>query len=202
MSVSDPFSEEDAELGEAFLNVLLRADAMGLLTSDVRHLDQEALGTVGKAFARHGIGKGLALEAVDPGTFSRKKLLDVVARWRDALEQSPVPETELPALLELFGLEMLADLLGTSPSSLRRYTSGARSAPDLVAARAHFLSVVVGDLRGAYNAIGVRRWFDRERSALGGRSPRRLLGKNWDPDSVAAMQVRELARSLVGSPAT
>jgi hypothetical protein len=201
-SVADPFSEDDPELGEAFLDVLLRADSMGLIAEDVRGLDRKALRAVGKAVAEQGIGQAQAVEALTAATLSRPKLLEVLEQWKDALEESPVPSRELPALIDLFGLEELAALLDTSTSSLRRYASGQRSAPDVIAARAHFLSGVVGDLRGAYNEFGVRRWFVRERSALGGRSPKKVLRKGWDPDSPDVRAVRDLARALVASPAT
>ena len=201
-SIADPFSEDDPELGEAFLNVLLRADSMGLISEDVRGLDRKALRAVGKAVAEQGIGQAQAVETLTASKLPRARLLDVLEQWKDALEESPVPATELPVLIDLFGLEELAALLDTSPSSLRRYASGQRGAPDVIAARAHFLSGVVGDLRGAYNEFGVRRWFVRERRALEGRSPKRVLRKGWDPDSSDVKQVRDLARTLVASPAT
>jgi hypothetical protein len=201
-SIADPFSDDDPELGEAFLDVLLRADSMGLIGTDVRRLDRESLVNVARAMSEHGIGQGLAVEAMHVGSLSRERLLTLLRRWREALEESPIPATELPALLELLGLEPVAELLGTSPSSLRRYVAGQRVVPDEISARAHLLAGVVGDLRGAYNEIGVRRWFSRERSALAGRSPRDALGQGWDPDSAEALEVRELAHSLVMSPAT
>ena len=201
-SIADPFSEDDPELGEAFLDVLLRADSMGLISEDVRGLDRKALRTVGKAVAEQGIGQAQAVETLTASKLPRARLLDVLAQWKDALEESPVPATELPALIDLFGLDELAALLDTSPSSLRRYASGQRSAPDVIAARAHFLSGVVGDLRGGYNEFGVRRWFVRDRTALGRRSPKKVLRKGWDPDSSDVRAVRDLARALVASPAT
>jgi hypothetical protein len=201
-SISDPFSVDDPELGEAFLDVLLRADAMGLISEDVRGLDRGALETLGRAVAEQGIGQAQAVDVMSAAKLPRGRLLDVFEQWRNALEESPVPATELPVLIDLLGLEALADLLDTSPSSLRRYASGHRSVPDIIAARAHFLSGVVGDLRGAYNEFGVRRWFVRERTALGGRSPKKVLRKAWDPDSSEAREVRALARSLVASPVT
>jgi hypothetical protein len=201
-SIADPFSEDDPELGEAFLDVLLRADSMGLISDDVRGLDRKALQAVGKAVAEQGIGQAQAVEALTAAKLPRARLLDVLEQWKDALEESPVPARELPALIDLFGLEELAALLDTSPSSLRRYASGQRNTPDVIAARAHFLSGVVGDLRGAYNEFGVRRWFVRERSALGGRSPKKVLRKGWVPDSSDVREVRDLARALVASPAT
>ncbi len=57
--------------------------------------------------------------------------------------------------------------------------------------------VVVGDLAGSYNEVGIRRWFQRKRTLLDGRSPAALLKRNWDPDDEGPRRVRALARSLV-----
>ena len=120
----------------------------------------------------------------------------------EALAGSPVPASEWPALSRSLGLELTARFVGVSLSSARRYASGARATPDAVAARVHFLALVVGDLAGAYNEIGVRRWFDRRRAALGGRSPAEVLGGSWKPDDDGPKQVRKLAAALGFSPAT
>ncbi len=56
------------------------------------------------------------------------------------------------------GPDLLARLPGISRSGARRYLSGSRSTPDPVAGRLHFLAFVVGDLAGAHDGIGVRRW--------------------------------------------
>ena len=96
--------------------------------------------------------------------------------WRgvhDALDQSPAPMAEWPALQEVLGPELLAGLVGVSASSTRRYASGARATPDPIAVRLHFVALVVGDLAGAYNDIGVRRWFQRPRTRLDGNTPAR-----------------------------
>lgn len=119
-----------------------------------------------------------------------------------ALGESPVPATEWPALQEVLGAELLATLVGTSASSVRRYLAGARATPDAVAVRLHFLALVVADLAGAYNDIGVRRWFGRPRKRLGGSSPAQLLRGDWWPDDDGPNRVRELAASSTGSPVT
>ena len=75
----------------------------------------------------------------------------------------------------------LGRLLAISPSSVRRYKDRARITPDAVAARLHFLALVVGDLAGTYNEIGIRRWFDRSRAPLDHRSPADVLQKEWAP---------------------
>ena len=103
---------------------------------------------------------------------------------------------------EILGAELLAGLVGISASSTRRYFAGTRATPDAVAARLHFLALVVADLAGAYNDIGIRRWFERPRKRLGGSAPARLLGEAWWPDDDGPKRVRELAASLASSPAT
>ena len=120
----------------------------------------------------------------------------------DALRESPLPEYEWPALTKIFGAEELARLLRISESSLNRYANGSRATPDTVAERLHFIALVVGDLRGAYNEVGVRRWFHRHRSALEGRAPIESLGDDWMPEEEGPEAVRELAHSLLFSSAS
>ena len=74
--------------------------------------------------------------------------------------------------------------------------------PYVVAARLHFLAFVVGDLAGAYNEIGVRRWFERRRTRLDGNTPAQALGDEWLPEDDAPCRVRELARAHASPPAT
>ena len=105
-------------------------------------------------------------------------------------------------LQNILGLDLLARLLRISQSSARRYSSGSRVTPDRVADRLHFLAFVVGDLAGAYNDIGVRRWFDRKRGRLDGNTPAQALGDAWSPDNEGPRQVRELSSALKSSPAT
>jgi hypothetical protein len=71
-----------------------------------------------------------------------------------------------------------------------------------VAARLHLLALVVGDLAGSYNALGIRRWFARKRTQLGDQAPAALLEGDWDPDDAGPRRVRDLARSLVTLSAT
>jgi uncharacterized protein (DUF2384 family) len=113
-----------------------------------------------------------------------------------------MPAFEWPAMLDLFGAERLAGLLGVSVASLRRYAKDERPTPDVVAARLHLLARIVAELRGAYSEVGVRRWFERPRTALRGRAPDDLLTGAWDPDGADAERVLALARALTSSPAT
>jgi hypothetical protein len=119
-----------------------------------------------------------------------------------ALEASPVPKYEWRGISRVFAPEDLAELLSVSLSSLKRYQSGERETPDDVAARLHFLALVVGDLAGSYNEIGIRRWFHRKRTLLDGRTPASYLKRDWDPDDEGPARVRQLARDLVTMSAT
>ena len=104
--------------------------------------------------------------------------------------------------IALLGVDLLARLLGISAVSARRYSSGAGPIPDAVAARLRALALMVGDLGGAYNDTGIRRWFTRPRTALENRAPVDVLTPGWQPDDPAPRQVRSLARALTASPAT
>lgn len=84
---------------------------------------------------------------------------------------------------------------------MRRYASAERATPDDVAARLHWLAMLVADLAGAYNDHGIRRWLQRPRTQLQGRSPWQWLGEAWSPDGDAAQQVRALAAVLSGPQA-
>jgi hypothetical protein len=100
------------------------------------------------------------------------------------------------SLGRVFNTDRLAALLGTSAPSVRRYSSGARTTPDALAARLCFLATIVSDLAGAYNEIGIRRWFDRQRSQLEGRAPADFLQGDWNPEDPGPRRLRDLARAL------
>lgn len=118
----------------------------------------------------------------------------------EAMEASPVPDSEWPAVERVLGPEQLAQLLGVSLSSLRRYAAGTRPTPDAVAVRLHFLALVVGDVAGSYNDVGIRWWFERKRSHLNGDAPSDLLVGDWDPEDSGPARVRALAATLVEGP--
>jgi hypothetical protein len=183
--------------------VLARADAMGLLEERDRALTLDAtiFGRLAARLRKAAIGGAIipTLTAVtkEPALFER--CLD---QLNEALEASPAPSTEWSRLLRVLDREMLARLLEISPASVRRYAATARETPDEVAARLHWLALIVGDLSGAYNEMGIRQWFERKRTQLGGRSPAQLLTGHWKPDDAGPQQVRALAAALSGSPAT
>ena len=149
-----------------------------------------------------GIGQALLAELRRLPASDHVRLTSLLDRINEALDQSPAPAQEWRSLQDSLGLELLAHLLGISQSSARRYLAGSRTTPDAVAVRLHFLAFVVGHLAGAYNDIGVRRWFERKRTQLGGNAPVHLLGDEWAPEEDGPRHVLELARSLTSSPAT
>jgi hypothetical protein len=180
------------------LDLVRRALAVGLLRDRplIGKLDLDLLRGIAREASAAGVGRDAALELL--GKPSPRHLGSVIGRLEDALASSPMPEHELKVLLEVFDVDLLATLLDTSAVSLRRYITGARTVPDAVAARIHWLALVSSDLAGAYNALGIRRWFDRPRTQLDGKSPRQLLGRGWNPDGAKAERVRALAAALAG----
>jgi len=201
-AVSDPFTLEDADLVSSAMDALLFMESMGLLSADVDRLDRSTLLDIAETAARAGIAQTDAARLMSEKELDPATIRAFLERLGDSLRESPMPELELASLLELFPHDELGTLLGASESSLRRYASGARRPPDDIAARAHYLSIVVGYLRGAYNDIGVRRWFQRRRTLLDGRTPAQFLRGKWTPDSEGAQRVRDLARALTAAPAT
>jgi hypothetical protein len=111
-------------------------------------------------------------------------------------EASPRPTGEWQPVLSTLDEELVARLVGASPSSIRRYSSGGRETPQAIAERLHFIALVLAELAGSYNEYGMRRWFTRPRSALEGQSPADLMGKDFDPDGPDGERIRRLAESL------
>ncbi len=201
-SVSRPFNAPG--VARMAVTTLARAEAMGLLSGErvIQRLDLEAFRRVVGRIARAGIGPGLLPDLESPRGCEPKRLADLLQKLNEALDESPTPQYEWSKLADLFGIDVLARLVGTSGSSLRRYKAQSRGTPDDVAARLHFLAMLVSDLAGAYNDVGIRRWFHRKRSLLGERSPAEILAGEWRPDAPGPTQVRQLAHSLAATPAT
>lgn len=186
----------------AAIEALTRAHAMGLLSGEIARLDHAAMKALGKGLADARIARGLHLELQTAASSDPEKLSGLFRKITAALDGSPVPDREWRTVERVLGLESMAELMGISVSSARRYLAGERTTPDGVAARLHFLAFVVGDLVGAYNDVGIRRWFRRPRKLLNGHTPAQLLEGNWEPHDDGPRQVRQLAASLGPSPAT
>jgi uncharacterized protein (DUF2384 family) len=201
-SVQDPIKSNPKLLHYAVM-VVQRADAMGLVPTGhvVHQLGLDALGAIAERASKFGVAEYAAV-ALKRAMLEPKPLEEILERFNAALEASPVPKLEWRRLVPILGIEPLAHLLGVSSVSARRYQKSARQTPDEVAARLHCVALIVGALEGAYNEIGIRRWFSRPRVQLEGRAPEAILHGSWNPDSPKVRQVRVLAESLTASPAT
>ncbi len=166
----------------------------------VDRLDLELVRRIAREASNAGIGQDVAV-ALLHGDLRPDRLATLIRRLDEALTASPLPDRELPEVLRVLDREQVAELTGTSSVSLGRYQAGVRRWPDQLAARIHWLALVLADLAGAYNEFGSRRWFDRKRSQLDGRSPREVLVADWDPADPDVERVRELAAALAGAGA-
>jgi hypothetical protein len=164
--------------------------------------DIDTVRRLASRLGRAGIAAATAAHLNNVEVPSRAELTALLETMIAALEASPAPKFEWGGLGRVFDPEELAALLQVSVSSLKRYQSGDRATPDTIAARLHFLALLVGDLAGSYNEIGIRRWFHRKRTQLDGRPPAALLKAEWDPDDEGPARVRDLARELVSFSAT
>ena len=206
---------------DAVMTLLRRAEYLGLLDHDDRHRPDESwlwLPAVVASMTERGLPAGSRWRQLDrtatwrnltgetaghshtAGAVSRvgAALARAVQQINDQLEMSPQPTDEWAPVIETLGEELLAQLVGVSISSVRRYANGSRPTPQDVAERLHFLALLIADLAGSYNDFGIRRWLNRPRTPLGGRSPASLLGE-FDPDGPDAQSVAALAASLVGA---
>jgi transcriptional regulator with XRE-family HTH domain len=200
-SSADPIPSGERRL---WWELLSAADGIGLIsmTGTPEKPDLAVLQEVLRRLAEAGVAQSFIVRLREMGAADSSKSGELVRGVLDALRGSPLTDYEWPAMTRIFGAEELARLLRISESSLSRYANGSRSTPDPVAERLHFIALIVGDLRGAYNEVGVRRWFHRHRTSLEGRAPIELLGDDWMPDEEGPEAVRELAHSLLFASAT
>ena len=192
-------------VGTLAARLLSYASAMDLLTDarSAQTLNYETLlRGIRKLAGATQIGPTTLVKLQEKGADDPSRLRTLLGELYEELEESPAPHVEWKPVERFLGSGLLADLLGISPSSLGRYASGDRRTPDDVADRLHSLALVVSDLAGAYNEFGIRRWFERRRGPLSGRSPKEVLTKGWTSSSDRAQQVRSLAAALTASPAT
>lgn len=200
-SVIDP-PETDVEIATLTFEATRRAEAMGIADPGAMRADAAAIRQLAGKVRRAGIATSAADVLDNVGAPSPRELTALLQMIIAALDASPAPEYEWKGLTRVFSPDDLAALLDLSVSSLKRYQSGERTTPDLVAARLHCLALIVGDLAGSYNDTGIRRWFQRKRTQLDGRAPASFLRHGWDPDDEGPQRVRALARSLVTLSAT
>lgn len=191
-------------LARAAVTTIGRAAAMGLLPERevIKTLDLRTLKTLARHLSEAGVAAAPLAELAAWTRGNPERLGVLLAQVDQALVDSPVPGREWGELLRVLGEPLLAVLVGVSRSSLRRYAARRRVTPDPVAARLHHLALVVGSLVGSYNEYGIRRWFERKRARLKGRSPRAILKGAWSPDAAGPKEVLALSESLLGTPAT
>jgi hypothetical protein len=195
-SVGQPFTRAP-EAASVARTLLRRAETMGLVPDRVdgpTRLDADLLRELAATLRSAGVASALAdrLE-----TARGKNLAAALREALAAVDASPHPEGEWGPAREFLGDDLLAVLVGgISPSSLRRYAAAERKTPDEVAWRLHTVARILAALLGAYNAYGIRRWFERPRTQLGGKTPGQQLVEAKSEDD--ARDVVRLAEALVG----
>lgn len=194
----------DPDIARLSAELAISAEAMGLveLPNSPITFDRGKLNHLLRTLAKEGIARKPIGEFFSEGTRDRDAIVRLLNGLATVLEESPLPGHEWDGLLQIFPSDDLARLLNVSPSSLARYAKGQRATPDEVAERLHFVARVVGDLKGTYNDLGIRRWFVRPRSKLRGKAPAQHLRGDWLPGHAGPQAIRELARSLVLTAAT
>ena len=198
-SISDPIAGSP-DVARCALYSVFRADVMDLLPRDVDErgevdLDAAFLGDLTERVIEAGLGS--ALLKLHAGA-SAEETADLVRSIWQALDDSPYPQGEWGGVRERLDDEQLADLLGISTSSVRRYASGERQTPDEIAWRLHTLSRIIAALTGSYNDYGIRRWFVRPRPQLGGGTPTEVFARAGGEDDPELMSLVRLAEALVG----
>jgi hypothetical protein len=203
LSTSNPLDQK--VLAEA-LNVLFKAQSMGLVTEpiDVFRIDFRKLQSMLKQIGNAGIGTNVLKDVDEWHTDLPEIIQPKLRRLAEILEESPTPDTEWGPVRQLIPDGTLIRLLGgISVSSLHRYSDRSRPTPPEIAERLHVIALIIGDLSGSYDALGVAQWFTRPRKkAFDNKTPLDLLTGNWKPHDPAPAKVREFAKSLNYSVAT
>lgn len=196
-------------VGEALVDVyrlLHRGQSMGLIEAVDEPVGARLLAMLNELKRVHvGTEQAAVLqEQLQGQSADRAAVRGAVNHLYAVLGESPLPEREWRSLLGYFDAADLGALLKTSESSVKRYAADVRTTPDHIADRLHWLAITVGYLSGSYNAYGIRRWFQRPRQALGGRSPSEALGTDgdWAPYGDAATRIQDLAKASTGMTVT
>jgi hypothetical protein len=189
------------------LGLVARAQTMGFLpVRKTRRIElgRDFLEELAEQIRRSGIASAATtslVQATRAEPLDGERIVDALRATLEAVDASPHPEGEWEPARELVGDELLARLLGISPSSLRRYAVGERQTPDDVAWRLHVIARLLAALSGSYNDYGIRRWFDRPRTALDGATPAELFEDAETEDDERLGRVLALAEELMGAGA-
>jgi hypothetical protein len=194
---------ESAQAASLALSLVARAQTMGFLPlrEGRVELDREFLEELAELLRRRGVASRASASlahAMQAEPLNDVELIDALRATLDAVDASPHPEGEWAPARELLGDELLARLMRISASSLRRYAAGDRRTPDEVAWRLHLVARLLAALVGSYNDYGIRRWFERRRSALDGVTPAELLEHADAEDDERLERVLALAEQLTG----
>ena len=194
---------ESAQAASLVLSLVARAQTMGFLPlrEGRVELNREFLEELAELLRRRGVASRASASlahAMQAEPLNDVELIDALRATLDAVDASPHPEGEWAPARELLGDELLARLMRISASSLRRYAAGDRRTPDEVAWRLHLVARLLAALVGSYNDYGIRRWFERRRSALDGVTPAELLEHAEAEDDERLERVLALAEQLTG----
>ena len=177
--------------------LLAHLEAMGLLQGEgeISRLTVAILESALESAVNSGI-------PVDVAEYTRsladeRGLSSFLDKAEAIVEENPVP-TELPSVEAWLGPELSCEVVGVSRTSLNRYLKNARGLPDDVSWRAHLSCLLIGDLAGSYNEIGMRRWFVRPRGELDGLTPVDWLQKTRRADD-GFEKLRSLTSPLVSA---
>ncbi len=193
-----------AEAASLALSLVARAQTMGFLPPREGRveLDREFLKELAELLRSRGVAvraTASLAHAMEAEPLNDVELIDALRATLDAVDASPHPEGEWAPARELLGDELLARLLHISASSLHRYAAAHRRTPDEVAWRLHVVARLLAALVGSYNDYGIRRWFERRRSALDGATPAELFEQAESDDDERLQRVVGLADELTGA---
>jgi hypothetical protein len=198
---------ESGEAATLALALVARAQTMGFLPEREEHrveLNRDFLNELAELLRRQGvaaIATGRLQRATGVEPLDDADLTAALRATLEAVDASPRPDAEWTPTRKFVGDELLARLLRVSISSLRRYSSGERTTPDEVAWRLHVVARLLAALVGSYNDYGIRRWFERRRSALDNATPAELLQQADSEDDERLQRVIGLADELTGAAA-
>lgn len=172
-------------------------EAMGLLpdNGEVTELSVDVLRGALEAASEAGLPVDLV--QFDIGLKDPSELPGYLDGLESIVENNPAT-TELRSVNMWLGPDLSSDLVGVSTSSLTRYLGHIRPVPDGVAWRAHQACLLIGDLAGSYNEVGMRRWMVRECRELRGMTPIETVNEAENPIE-ALERLRRLTVSLTSS---